>query len=191
MTWMLIRASGVIAYALLSFSAIWGLLLGGGFLGKRSTKSLTFAHESLSVGALIATILHMALLYADDYVVFELSELLTPGASDWRPIAVAFGVVAFYGLFIVVLSFYVRKLIGQRVWRGLHYSSFGIWLASLVHGILAGTDRTEPWLLWVYGSTAAAVAVLLAFRIRDLELISGSREDGKRSDANRKRIPAG
>lgn len=168
MNWMLIRASGLIAYVLLSASVVWGLVLAGKLV-QRSPKSLNYLHESLSVGALVATVIHVLFLSVDRFVEFEWEELLVPGRSDWRPVAVSFGILAFYGMFLVSISFYLRKQIGQRAWRGLHYSSFGIWTATLVHGVMAGTDRFEPWVIVLYASTAAAVLVLLGLRYKRLE----------------------
>jgi predicted ferric reductase len=161
---------------LLSLSVVWGLLLAGGLV-KRSPKSLNYVHESLSIGALVATAMHMLFLSVDRFVEFDVNELFLPGASDWRPVAVSFGVLGFYGLLIVTASFYVRNLIGQRVWRVLHYSAFGIWAASLVHGLLVGTDRFTPWILGLYGSTAAAVAVLVVVRYQNFGLKAGRRRD--------------
>lgn len=166
MTWILIRSSGFVAYALLSMSVILGVSVAGGYMRRRlSPKTLTFAHESLSIGAIVSTVVHMLLLYADDFVVFEPSEILVPGQSDWRPVAITFGIVAFYGMLVISVSFYIRRMIGQKVWRGLHYASFGIWLSVLIHGLLAGTDRSTPIAWWLYGTSAVAVIVLVIARI--------------------------
>lgn len=185
MNWMLIRASGLIAYVLLSASVIWGLVLAGRLV-KRSPKSLNYLHESLSVGALVATVAHVLFLSVDRFVEFDWDELLVPGRSDWHPIAVAFGIVALYGMFLVSLSFYLRKQIGQRFWRGLHYSSFGIWAATVVHGLLAGTDRFEPWVLGLYASTAAAVLMLIGLRYRNLGFAHSSRSVPARDGGRRR-----
>jgi predicted ferric reductase len=179
LNWVLIRASGVIAYLLLSLSVLWGLALAGGLV-KRSPKSLNYVHESLSIGALVATAMHVLFLSVDRFVEFDLDELLVPGASDWRPVAVAFGILAFYALFLVTVSFYARNLIGQRVWRMLHYASFGIWVASLSHGLLAGTDRSKPWMLGLYGATAAAVVVVIIVRYQNF----GSKAVRRRNQGN-------
>lgn len=162
--WMLIRGSGLVAYGLLAGATIWGLVLSLGVLS-RSTKSLTFVHESLSVGALLATGVHMVALYLHDYLEFTAEEILVPGTSDWRPVAVAWGGVAFYGMLILTISFYLRAQIGQRQWRLLHFGAFGVFAGGLVHGVMAGTDTSHPVVLGLYVATAAAVIVLIAMRI--------------------------
>ncbi len=162
--WMLIRGSGLVAYALLAGATIWGLVLSLGALS-RSTKSLTFVHESLSVGAVLATVVHMVALYLHDYLEFTAAEILVPGVSDWRPVAVAWGGITFYGMVIVSISFYLRKHIGQRQWRLLHFGAFGVFAGGLVHGVMAGTDTAHPVVLGLYVATTAAVIVLIAMRI--------------------------
>ncbi|NIR42256.1 MAG: hypothetical protein GWO22_41995, partial [Actinobacteria bacterium] len=88
---MLIRGSGLVAYGLLTAATVcWGLVLSLGVFPRR-VKKLTFAHESLSVGSLLSTGTHMVALYLHDFVEFDAREVLVPGASDWRPVAVAWG----------------------------------------------------------------------------------------------------
>ncbi len=181
--WLLIRGSGLVAYALLAAVMAWGLVLSMK-ARPRSVKRLTSIHEALSVGALLATVVHMFTLWRHDFVDFTLEEVLVPGASDWRPVAVAWGVLAFYGMVIVTVSFYLRAKITQRYWRLLHFGSYGVFLAGLVHGILAGTDTTHPLVLGFYIVSASAVVALLAMRVgREAGMDEAERPGLTRSDA--------
>jgi predicted ferric reductase len=162
--WFLIRGSGLLAFGLLAASMCWGLVLSMK-ARPRAVKSLTSVHEALSVSALLATAVHMFVLWRHDFVDFTLDEVLVPGASDWRPLAVAWGIMAFYGMALVTVSFYLRGRISQRYWRLLHFTSFGVFAAALVHGIMAGTDTSHPAVLGLYVSSLAAVLVLLAMRV--------------------------
>ena len=166
MTWEIIRASGFVAYGLLAASVILGLLVSSKLFGRAiSAKSLTYLHEGLAVGSLLATITHLVALGLDEYVDFGLQALLVPGASSWEPQAVTLGVIAMWMLAIVTVSFYIRKLIGQKVWRFVHFASFGAFVAALAHGIMAGTDSGNPAALALYGATGAVVMVLLIARV--------------------------
>lgn len=163
--WILIRGSGIVAFGLLATATIWGLLLSTKLLGiSVKPKGLTQFHESLGLGALVATVVHMVALGVDDYVEFGIRELLVPGASVWRPLATSLGVMAFYATVIVSLSFYAKRWIGQNRWRAIHYLSFGTFLASLLHGILAGSDRTHPLVMGIYVTSLALVIGLLVYR---------------------------
>lgn len=165
-TWMIIRASGVVAFGLVTLSVIWGLTLSSTLLGRRvSAKGLTYVHESLSVGALVATVGHAVALLVDGFVPFGPLEVLVPGASPWRTGAVAFGVVAAWGVAIITVSFYVRRHIGRTAWRVIHFGAFGVFVAALVHGLTAGTDATLPVMRWGYLVSAAIVAALTVARV--------------------------
>lgn len=165
MTWILIRTTGFVAYAFLSAAAIWGLLVSTKILGRNaSPKSMTYVHESLSMAAILATIGHLGFLYLDDFVEFGPRELLVPGASGWRPTAVALGIFAFYGLVVITASFYVRTRIGQRRWRLLHFASFGVFVSALAHGITAGSDTGTLFATVLYSASATAVLFLVVLR---------------------------
>jgi DMSO/TMAO reductase YedYZ heme-binding membrane subunit len=74
-------------------------------------------------------------------------------------------VVAAWGILIVTLSFYVRRFIGQKAWRSLHFGAFGMYAAATAHGIMAGSDTRHPAVLALYLGSAAAVVVLVVARV--------------------------
>jgi hypothetical protein len=163
---MLIRGSGIVAFALLTAATIWGLLVSSRLLGRLvKAKTLTWFHESLGIGALLATLVHVGVLSIDDYLDFTWPELLVPGLSDWRPMAVAMGIAALYGLLLVSSSFYLKRWIGQKAWRAIHFSSIGVFVASLLHGVWAGTDAGAPMMIGLYLGSAVVVFSLIGFRL--------------------------
>jgi len=164
--WMAIRGSGIIAFVLLAASTIWGLLVSTKVLGRAvKAKPVTFFHESLGIAALLATGVHMFFLFNHDYIDFGYKDLFVPGASVWRPLAVAWGVMAFYTLVIVISSFYIKKWIGQNAWRAIHFASFGAFVAAALHGIFSGTDTGNPVVSGTYIVSSAMVVMLLIIRI--------------------------
>jgi hypothetical protein len=181
MTWEIIRASGIVAYGLLAASVIWGLALSSKLLGRSvSSKALTYVHEGLAIASLLATGTHLAALALDEYVEFGVAALLVPGASEWEPQAVALGVVSMWVLVVVAISFYARRLIGQRLWRVVHYAGFGAFVAAFLHGILAGTDSGHPVVAVMYGATGSVVAVLLVARV----MLAGTSAESARRPAS-------
>ena len=166
--WLVIRGSGVAAFALLTAATIWGLLVSSKLLGWLvKAKPLTWFHESLGVGALLASLVHIVVISTHDFLDFSWPEILVPGRSDWRPLAVAMGISALYGLAVVAGSFYVKRWIGQKRWRSIHFASFGVFVASLIHGIWAGTDTDSPLLLGLYLGAAVVVFGLIGHRITE------------------------
>lgn len=164
--WMIIRGSGIAAFAALSAATIWGLLVSSKMLTRLvKAKGLTWFHESLGIAAVLATLVHIVVLSVHDYLDFTWPEILIPGDSDWRPEAVALGIVAFYGLLVVAGSFYIKRHIGQRTWRMIHFGSLGVFLAALVHGVTAGTDTGSAFMTGLYVGSATVVGILIATRL--------------------------
>lgn len=164
--WYMTRASGIVAFALVALATGLGLgvtsRLGDGILNRRWVFEL---HKSASLLALAFIGLHMAVLIPDPWIEFKPWDLLLPGLSPYRPLPVALGVLAMYGAVVAASSFYVRKLLGRRTWRALHFATFGTFALALVHGAYAGADSGEPWMTLTYFVTGLAVFFLAVFRI--------------------------
>ena len=164
--WLLIRGSGLVAFGLLALATIWGLLISTKILGRAvKAKGVTWFHESLGIGSLLATVVHMVALSVHDYIDFTWGQILLPGQATWRPLATALGVIGFYTLAIVTLSFYAKPLIGQKAWKTIHLLSFGLFVSTLAHGFLSGTDTAHPAVVALYAGTAAATTILVTIRI--------------------------
>jgi hypothetical protein len=109
--WCLARASGLVAWTLLTTSGIWGILLATRVLGQRPPgRWLKEMHRYMAELAVGFVIIHLVTLVADDFVQFGLDDLLIPMRSQWQPGAVAWGVVAFYLLLAVEGTSVVRGL---------------------------------------------------------------------------------
>ncbi len=165
--WYLARVGGFVAYVLVWLSVTFGLLLTSkvarAWPGAGQAASI---HRSLSVLALVYIVFHMLILLGDRYIGFSLISLLVPFATTaYRPFWVGLGQVAAYLLAMVALSSYVRRRIGTRVWRALHYTTFILFYLALAHGLLAGTDAQTPWALALYLSTGLVTYALTVYRI--------------------------
>lgn len=158
--WYLARASGIVASVLVAAAVIWGLLLSTRVLQNRPRPAwLLDLHRMLGGLALAFVAVHVAALVADSYVQFGLADVLVPFASEWRPSAVAFGVLAMYLLAAVELTSLATRKLPRRWWHGVHLSSYVCFWFVAVHGALAGTDAANPLLAW--GSIAAIVVVVV------------------------------
>ncbi len=58
----------------------------------------------------------------------------------------------------------MRGRIGYRTWHALHGLTYPIFLASLVHGLGAGTDTRTTWATALYGGSIALIAGLTLWR---------------------------
>jgi methionine sulfoxide reductase heme-binding subunit len=161
--WLLARASGLTAYVLLTSSVVAGLTVKAKPLGRRIKAGMaTDVHRFLALLGLGAVAVHGLVLTLDQTVRMPLAGLLVPGLSPYRPIAVGIGVLAAGLMVLIYASFSLRRRIGVRNWRRLHYLTFGVFAAATVHGLAAGSDR---WALGFYGGSVALVASLTAWRV--------------------------
>ena len=85
-------------------------------------------------------------------------------ATDGREM-VAFGQVAAWLCLLLIASFHVRRHIGGRAWRRLHYASFVAFWLAVAHGLLLGTERTTVWANTLYMMTVSIVTFLTFYRI--------------------------
>jgi predicted ferric reductase len=153
--WYLPRASGVVAYLLL-----WGSVLLGLIITSRLTRLWPGGQEAVAVhhfvGLLVLSMVavHVLMLRGDRYIAYPWLELLLPfAAGRYRRLWVGLGQVGASLAAVVALSFYIRRAIGSRTWRLVHYSSFVVYLLVLAHGLGAGTDANAAPLLGVYAGT--------------------------------------
>jgi sulfoxide reductase heme-binding subunit YedZ len=98
-------------------------------------------------------------------VPFSPLEVVVPFMGPYRPLWVGIGQIAMGLTIVVLVSFYVRKRIGQKTWRRVHYLSFLAFVAATVHGLMAGTDSQSTWALAGYILATSIVVLLLAYRI--------------------------
>ena len=161
--WFLARSSGIVAWALLVASVALGLMLSTRALGRRPTPAWSLdIHRGVSGLAVLLTAVHLVALVLDSYIEFGVAELLVPMASSWRPLAVTWGVVALYLLVAIEVSSLLRTRIPVRVWRGIHLTSFVLYLLATVHFITAGTDVDGiPGSVAVIGSMVLIAALTL------------------------------
>ena len=164
-TWEFIRASGLLAFVLLSVSVFLGLAVNVRALDPLTKRVYVYeGHQTISILALALMILHVVLLLVHKFVDFTLTEILVPFASDWRPMPVALGIACLYLTVLLIGSSYARNSIGQKTWRALHYSSFVAWILAVFHGITAGSDSTAPLVQYLYLATIGPVVLLICFR---------------------------
>jgi hypothetical protein len=138
--WLVARAAGLVAFGILTLSTWFGLGMSTRLLGTRYQSRLLGWHRTFAWTGLAMIGLHVGAVLADPVLRFGLPAALVPFAAPWRPGAIAAGVVAGWLTLMLAVSFRMRRWIGQRGWRRLHYASFAAWLLALGHALAAGTD---------------------------------------------------
>jgi DMSO/TMAO reductase YedYZ heme-binding membrane subunit len=166
LAWYTVRALGFLAYLVVAGSVLYGLLLSTKILDAIAHRPVSFAlHKDLAIVGFVLAILHAVVLLADQSFAFTPRAIVVPFASPYAAVWVGVGQVTFYGLAVVTASFYVRRQIGQRAWRLLHYLTFLVFIGAIGHGVMAGSDSGSAWAFWLYLVPGAAAVFLLVYRI--------------------------
>lgn len=165
--WYLSRTSAMVAYVLLWFSMIMGLLISSKqariWPGGPTALDL---HQHSSLLGLGFGLFHAIILLGDNYIGYTLVQVLLPFASSgYSPVAVGLGQVTFYLMLLITLSFSVRRLIGRTWWKAIHMLSFSAFLLAMLHGIASGTDSSTWWAQAIYWVSGGSVLFLTIFRV--------------------------
>jgi predicted ferric reductase len=121
-------------------------------------------HRFLAILTGTFVVLHGASLLLDRVVPISLAQMLVPFSSPYRPFAVGLGAAAAELMAAVGISNHYRKQLPHRLWRRIHYLTLGVWVLATAHGVLAGSDQTDPWFAGIAAASVAAVG--LAFAVR-------------------------
>ncbi len=176
LAWQIGRASGILAFILLTIVVVNGLLMTTRMLFRIVPPAFNYeTHRFLSWMSVLAVVGHFASFTLDEFLKLTLGESLIPfflvrdfpsrlGFSlTWT---VGIGVIAFYGILALVITSELRRFgFPVKKWRALHYTSFLAYILFLVHGITAGTDSREWWMIWMYSLSGVLVIGLTGLRI--------------------------
>lgn len=166
--WYITRAAGFTAYLLLFLNVCLGLEVRSHFFDTVFPRWQSFdLHQFTALVAIGFAILHVLSLLGDTFIHFNIAQVFIPFNAPYRPFWTGFGVISFYLLLAITASFYVRRFIGQKTWRSIHYLTFFLFLFVLIHGIFSGTDSGSNWARLIYWVTGFTVLVLTLRRIGD------------------------
>jgi ferredoxin-NADP reductase/DMSO/TMAO reductase YedYZ heme-binding membrane subunit len=170
--WYISRASALIAWALMTLSVVWGILLSTRIMRRIDNPGwLRDLHSYLGGMTLIMVGLHMVTLMLDGYLRYSLADVLIPFSKDYRPVPVALGILAFYILLAVQGSSLLIARLPRKFWKAVHYASYAtLILVSLHAGWASSKDAGSLWYkilaIVLIGSATIAVVIRVVTRNR-------------------------
>ncbi len=163
-TWYITRAAGWVAYFLLWFSMLWGLVIPTKFFERfLSPTFVVDFHEYISLLAIGFVVLHVGVLLFDQYLPFTLIQIFVPFLSTYRPFWVGLGVIGAYLAMLVTVTFYLRKRIGMKKFKAIHTVSMFSYLGVVLHAFFTGTDSSLGVVQLVYLSSFLVIVFLTAY----------------------------
>ena len=164
--WYTTRGAGAVSLVLLSAVVVLGLLARVRFETRGWPRFLSAAvHGDLALMTLVFLLLHIVTSVVDPFTHLGLVAALVPFGSYYRTFWLGLGTIAFEMLIAIVATSLLRRRLGARVWRAIHWLAYASWPVAVVHGIGTGTDGTALWMLVIDGVCVAAVVAALAWRM--------------------------
>jgi len=164
--WYLTRATGLVALVLLTATLVLGIVASVGWTTERWPRFLSQAvHRNLSIFCLALIVVHVVTTVGDGYVPIGFADAVIPFRSPYRPIWVGLGAFGFDLLLAVAITSAVRRRIGVRAWRIVHWLAYLCWPVALLHALGAGSDARLPGALVVYLLCVISVVGALGWRL--------------------------
>jgi hypothetical protein len=162
--WLAGRATGIVAYLLLTALVALGLVLS--HPTNQSTWKLSRRifpwHEHLFVFVAAFLAVHVVSLVLDPYAGVGVGGALVPGLSEYRSAPVALGTLGLYAALVAGLSARWTRLLPAGLWLRLHRFALVAWVLGWLHGLTAGTDALP--LLGMYVASGVVVVGTGAYR---------------------------
>lgn len=170
-TWLIARASGWVAYVLLTAAVSMGLALSKRWFSQRFNRiAVADAHTWITLLFYVFIVVHVVTDLLDPFTKFNLFDVLVPFHSAYRTLWLTLGIVGAEVAFALGITVLIRQWIGFKVWHGLHMASYVLFFMSLLHGLGTGSDTTTTWGTAIYAASAVLVIGLTLWRLSELRI---------------------
>ncbi|HEX4806615.1 MAG TPA: ferric reductase-like transmembrane domain-containing protein [Conexibacter sp.] len=164
-TWMLTRAYGAVSLLLLTAAFALGVADVARWRSRTWPRfAIDALHRNIALLALAFVVVHVLTTVLDRFVSIGLAAAVVPFSNGYRGgFWLGLGAVAFDLFVALIATSMLRRRIGLRVWRAVHWAAYACWPVALLHAVGTGTDASQPWMLGLaLGCTAAIGAAVIA-----------------------------
>jgi methionine sulfoxide reductase heme-binding subunit len=165
--WYVTRSTGAVALLLLTVSVVLGVMGAVRFSpGPRWPRfAIDSLHRDVSLLVVALVVVHVVTTVLDGFAPITLLDGIIPFRSPYRPLWLGLGAVSFDLVLALVVTSLVRRRLGYRSWRMVHWLAYVSWPVAVLHGLGTGTDAKSWWLLALTVGCVAAVVVAVLIRI--------------------------
>src|SRR5581483_6739281 len=159
--WYLARGTGAVSLVLLTASVVLGILGSVRFAAPRWPRfAIDSVHRDVSLVVIVVLIIHIVTSVLDGFAPIRLFDGVIPFVTPYRPLWMGLGTLAFDLLLAIAITSMVRRRLGYRAWRAVHWLAYASWPVAVLHGLGTGSDVKQWWMLAL--TAACIVAVLVA-----------------------------
>ncbi len=159
--WYLARGTGAVALVLLTVSVVLGIVGSVRFTAPRWPRfAIDAVHRDVSLLVVVVLVIHIVTSVLDGFAPIRLFDGVIPFVTPYRPLWMGLGTLAFDLLLAIAITSMVRRRLGYRTWRAIHWLAYASWPVAVLHGLGTGSDVKQWWMLAL--TAACIVAVLVA-----------------------------
>ncbi len=170
MLWYLNRSTGLVVLALLTATAVLGVLAtgrGGRVVPRFAGQAL---HRNLALWSVVLLAVHITTAVVDSYVDIRWWQAVVPWVgATYLPLWLGLGTLAFDLLVLITVTSLLRARMKHRTWRLTHLLAYVAWGIAVGHGLGIGTDlRTPGWersAVWASVALVGGIAVIRLVRV--------------------------
>jgi sulfoxide reductase heme-binding subunit YedZ len=189
--WYLTRGSGVVSLLLLTAAVVLGLLTSGRWGKQRWSRFVVEGlHRNVALLAPLFLLIHIASSVLDGFVPIHWLDAVVPFGASYRPFWLGLGALSLDVLIAVAATSLLRRHIGFRAWRAVHWSAYACWGLAMLHSIGAGSDSGHAWMVLVYLACGGSVLVALVWRLAALAVAGGGGGPGAKRGFRLQPAPA-
>jgi sulfoxide reductase heme-binding subunit YedZ len=172
--WYLTRGTGTVALVLLTLSVVLGILGSVRFSAPRWPRfAIDSLHRDVSLLVIVFLVIHVVTTVLDGFAPITLLDGLIPFVSPYRSLWLGLGTLSFDLLLALVISSLVRRRLGYRSWRAIHWLAYVSWPVAILHTLGTGTDVKQWWLLMLTVACILAVVAAVLARIGSADRSQG------------------
>jgi len=178
--WYLARGTGAVALVLLTASVVIGIVGSVRFVAERWPRfAIDTVHRDVSLLVLVVLVIHIVTSVLDGFAPITLLDGVIPFNSPYRPLWLGLGTLSFDLLVAIAVTSLLRRRLGYRAWRAVHWLAYASWPVAVLHGLGTGSDVKQWWMLAL--TVVCIMAVLIAVWVRIAHV--GSDHAGLRAPA--------
>src|SRR5689334_7733904 len=158
--WYLARGTGAVSLVLLTASVVLGIVGSVRFTAPRWPRfAIDAVHRDVSLLVVVVLVIHIVTSVLDGFAPIRLLDGVIPFVTPYRPLWMGLGTLSFDLLLAIAITSLVRRRLGYRAWRAVHWLAYASWPIAVLHGLGTGSDVKQWWMLAL---TAACIVAVLA-----------------------------
>lgn len=168
--WYLTRGAGAVTLVGLTATLTLGVLDVSRWRSRRWPRFVLDAvHRDVALITLAVLALHVLTAVVDSFAPIRLIDAIVPFVSPYRPVWLGLGALALDVLLAVAITSGLRRRLGHRAWRAVHWAAYASWPLALVHGLGTGSDVKVTWLTALSAACVLAVLTAVVWRVSAAE----------------------